>query len=122
MGDITQLTQLLQNLINNAIKFCRKDQKPRIHVGAALEKSVVLEGEASGAFWHFSVSDNGIGIDPKFYERIFIIFQRLHTRDQYAGTGIGLSVCKKIVERHGEDLGLNRSPEKAPPFISQSHA
>jgi light-regulated signal transduction histidine kinase (bacteriophytochrome) len=116
MGDPTQLTQLLQNLINNAIKFRRKDEKPRVHIGATLEKKPDAAGEEHGPFWHFWVSDNGIGIDPKFYERIFVIFQRLHTRDQYAGTGIGLSVCKKIVERHGGKIWVESEPGKGATF------
>jgi len=89
-GDGVQLTQLFQNLIGNAIKF-RSDRPLEIRIG--------VQQEAAG--WHFTVSDNGIGIPKKDFERIFIIFQRLHTRDKYPGTGIGLSVCKKIVERHG---------------------
>lgn len=86
----SQLAQLIQNLIANAIKF-RGAETPRIHVGAARE---------AGA-WRFWVRDNGIGIDPRFRERIFEIFQRLHPRGAYPGTGIGLSICKRIVERHG---------------------
>jgi signal transduction histidine kinase len=89
-GDEVQLTQLLQNLIANAIKF-RRAETPRIQVSAEL-----IDGA-----WTVSVSDNGIGIDPSYGERIFVIFQRLHTRDDYPGTGIGLAVCKRIVERHG---------------------
>jgi len=89
-GDGVQLTQLLQNLIGNAIKF--RSERP-------LEIRIGVQQEAAG--WHFTASDNGIGIPKKDFERIFIIFQRLHTRDKYPGTGIGLSVCKKIVERHG---------------------
>jgi len=89
-ADATQLAQLLQNLIGNALKFRAKDS-PRVHVDA----------ERSGSDWRFSVADNGIGIDPKHAERIFAIFQRLHTREKYPGTGIGLAICKKIVERHG---------------------
>lgn len=89
MADSTQLMQLFQNLIGNAIKF-RSEQQPRIHLGAQrLEDS-----------WLFSVRDNGIGIDPRFSDRIFVIFQRLHTRDEYPGTGMGLAICKKIVECH----------------------
>ncbi|QLE58052.1 ATP-binding protein [Nostoc sp. TCL26-01] len=89
MAGSTQLMQLFQNLIANAIKF-RSEQPPQIHVGAER-----LEDE-----WLFSVQDNGIGIDPQFSDRIFVIFQRLHTRDEYAGTGMGLAICKKIIECH----------------------
>jgi two-component system sensor kinase FixL len=90
VGDATQLGQVFQNLIVNAIKF-RDDPPPRVRVSAA---------ERPGE-WVFSVTDNGIGIAPDYFERIFIIFQRLHTIEEYGGTGIGLAVCKKIVERHG---------------------
>jgi signal transduction histidine kinase len=89
-GDDTQLIQLFQNLIGNAIKF-HGEQKPRIQI----------QKERHNGDWKFSVSDNGIGIDPQYAERIFLIFQRLHNRDEYPGTGIGLAICKRIVERHG---------------------
>ena len=89
MADSTQLMQLFQNLIGNAIKF-RSNQQPEIHVGVSRQEDA----------WLFSVRDNGIGIDPQFSDRIFVIFQRLHTRDEYAGTGMGLAICKKIVECH----------------------
>lgn len=104
-GDRVQLTQLLQNLLGNALKF-RRDAPVRIHVGA--------ERQAGG--WLIAVTDNGIGIDPQYAERIFMIFQRLHTRDQYPGTGIGLSVCKKIVERHGGRIWVEPAAEQGSVF------
>jgi signal transduction histidine kinase len=89
-ADKTQMVQLIQNLVANAIKFRNKDH-PCIHVSS----------EQKNGTWVFSVSDNGIGIDSEYYDRIFAIFQRLHGKTEYPGTGIGLSVCKRIVERHG---------------------
>jgi len=89
-ADPVQLAQLLQNLIGNALKF-RSNQPAVVHVGAHRE----------GAEWVLSVADQGIGIEPQYFSRIFALFKRLHTRDEYAGTGIGLTICKKIVERHG---------------------
>lgn len=91
MADATQLTQIFQNLIGNAIKF-RKEGQVQIHIG------VVKESENE---WQFSVKDNGIGIEAQYSDRIFVLFQRLHGRSMYPGTGIGLAICKKIVERHG---------------------
>jgi PAS domain S-box-containing protein len=90
VADPVQLEQLLQNLISNGLKF-RGEEAPRVAVSAARE----------GAAWRVEVADNGIGIEPKYADRIFKMFQRLHGRDAYAGTGIGLAVCKRIVERHG---------------------
>jgi light-regulated signal transduction histidine kinase (bacteriophytochrome) len=90
-GDPRQLIQLFQNLIGNALKFRKPGQPPLVEVRAGPD----------GDFWRFSVRDNGIGLDPRFSDRIFTIFQRLHTRDEYEGTGLGLAICKKIVERHG---------------------
>lgn len=90
-GDQTQLRQLWQNLLENALKY----RQP------ALPPQVVIAATTEGEWWHFTVQDNGIGIAPEFAERIFVIFQRLHTQDEYPGTGIGLAICKKILERHG---------------------
>jgi PAS domain S-box-containing protein len=90
-ADPTQLRQLLQNLIANGIKFHRPPQAPQVHVSATRDDG----------WWTFCVSDNGIGIEPQYRERIFVLFQRLHSRAEYPGTGIGLAICKKIVERHG---------------------
>ena len=90
-GDYTQLCQVFQNLIGNAIKFQASGQTPHIEIKA---------GENSGE-WSFTITDNGIGMDPQYHEKIFVMFQRLHTRDAYPGTGVGLAICKKIVIRHG---------------------
>ena len=105
MADSTQLLQLFQNLIDNACKF-RDDNVPQIHVSARLE-----HGQ-----WLFSVTDNGIGIDPEFAERIFIIFQRLHGREEFPGTGLGLAICKKIVERHGGKIWVEFGNRKGTTF------
>ncbi|MDM8549050.1 response regulator [Desulfobacterales bacterium HSG2] len=93
IADASQLARVFQNLIANAVKF-RGEEPPRIHITA--EKN---DGE-----WVFSFKDNGIGIAPKYSDRIFVIFQRLHTREEYPGTGMGLAMCKKIVERHAGRL------------------
>ncbi len=94
-ADATQVGQLFQNLLGNALKY-RSEQAPRVHIGV----------ERQGQWWQFAVRDNGIGIDPAYAERIFRLFQRLHTRDEYPGTGIGLALCRKIVERHGGQLSV----------------
>jgi light-regulated signal transduction histidine kinase (bacteriophytochrome) len=92
-ADRAQLLQLFQNLIDNAIKYC-PDDTPAVHIAA----------DRAGRTWTFSIKDNGIGIAPENFERIFEIFKRLHTHEEYPGTGIGLALCKKIVERHGGSI------------------
>jgi light-regulated signal transduction histidine kinase (bacteriophytochrome) len=104
-GDEAQLAQLLQNLLANAIKF-RAGPAPRIAVRAV----------ADGACWRFDVEDNGIGIDKEYSERIFEMFQRLHSRNTYPGTGIGLAICKKIVERHGGRIWVDPSARQGTTF------
>lgn len=105
MADAAQLAQVFQNLISNAIKF-RGDRPPRVRVDACREDGMVV----------FAVADNGIGIDPAYRDRIFLLFQRLHTRQDYPGTGIGLAICKKVVERHGGRIWVDAAPGQGTVF------
>jgi signal transduction histidine kinase len=100
MADSGQLRQLFQNLLANAIKFHRPGVAPVVHVSA----------RPRDGGWTFAVKDNGIGIEPQYLDRIFVLFQRLHSRADYAGTGIGLAICKKIVERHGGTIRVESEP------------
>jgi light-regulated signal transduction histidine kinase (bacteriophytochrome) len=105
MADKIQLAQVFQNLVANAIKF-HGEKAPKIHISA----------EKKASEWVFSVQDNGIGINPQYSEKIFEVFKRLHKRDEYPGTGIGLAVCKKIVDRHGGHIWVESEPGKGSTF------
>ena len=106
LADESQLAQVFQNLIGNAFKF-HGEEPPRVHVSA----------RKTSGFWEFSVRDNGIGIDPQFFERVFLIFQRLSTRAEHPGSGIGLAICKKIVERHGGRIWIESVPGQGATFF-----
>ncbi len=98
-GNKTQILQLFQNLIGNAFKY-KSEKTPVIDICCKEDNNS----------YKFAITDNGIGIEPKFFQKIFIIFQRLHKREQYSGTGIGLAICKKIVEKHGGKIWVTSAP------------
>jgi signal transduction histidine kinase len=106
VGDASQLAQLFRNLIENAIKY-HSEETPHIRISADIE----------GPFHLFKVSDNGIGIDMQYADRIFVLFQRLHSREAYEGVGVGLSICKKIVERHGGRIWVESNPTRGSTFL-----
>lgn len=112
MADASQLLSLFQNLVGNAIKF-RGEEPPRVHVSAGRRPNPTAP---RGAEWVFSVADNGVGIDPDYHERIFVVFQRLQARREHPGTGIGLSICKRIVERHGGRVWVESKVGKGATF------
>jgi light-regulated signal transduction histidine kinase (bacteriophytochrome) len=122
-ADESQLARLFQNLIGNAVKYRRKTELPRIQISAKSISNAAVQSGIPGPQsaiqhgWLFSVSDNGIGIEPRYFERIFQIFQRLHKREEYPGTGIGLAICKKIVERHGGRIWVESEAGKGSTFL-----
>ncbi|WP_405149647.1 ATP-binding protein [Sphaerisporangium sp. NBC_01403] len=107
LGDPNLLTMLWQNLIGNAVKFRSPDRAPEVRISVA----------RAGDFWELSIGDNGIGVEPRFAEKIFVIFQRLHNRQDYEGTGIGLALCKKIVEYHGGQIHLDTERGEGTRFV-----
>jgi light-regulated signal transduction histidine kinase (bacteriophytochrome) len=107
-GDETQLLQLFQNLIGNALKFRKRDVRPEVRISSK---------KKDGQEWTFSVRDNGIGIEKQYLDQVFQIFHRLHSTAEYPGTGIGLAICKRIVERHGGRIWLESKPGEGTIFF-----
>ncbi len=105
-GSKPAIHQLFRNLIGNSLKYAKKDEKPIIQI----------EAVETPTHFRFAVSDNGIGIDPQFFDKIFVLFQRLHDKSEYSGTGIGLSICKKIVERHKGEIWVDSSENEGTIF------
>jgi light-regulated signal transduction histidine kinase (bacteriophytochrome) len=105
-GNLSAIKSIFQNLISNAVKFKKKDVHPIINISAELKHNE----------WFFTIKDKGIGIDKKYYDKIFVIFQRLHTKAEYAGTGIGLAHVKKIIELHGGKIWFESEPGKGTTF------
>ncbi len=106
LASAPQVTRLFQNLVGNAIKYAAPGRPPEVIIGA----------DCDGEFWQFWVQDNGIGIDPQYHQRIFGLFQRLHDRAHYQGTGVGLALCKRIVERHGGRIWIESEAGRGATF------
>jgi len=115
LADAAQLGRVFQNLVGNALKFRRLDMSPRIHIGA--ERVADQKADEPNVMWRFSVRDNGIGIAPEYHQRIFQIFERLHGKNAYPGSGIGLAICKKIVERRGGRLWVESAEDSGTTFF-----
>ena len=105
-GNLTRMKQLFQNLLANAIKFSKLDQAPVVEVSA----------KDGGDHWQFSIADNGIGIEEEFFEKIFLLFKKLHSRKDFHGTGIGLALCKKIVLQHSGEIWVESKPGEGTTF------